>query len=344
MKTQIEAALLQAWFPGIDSRRAWWYCGLLPLLWCLSWLFRGVAACRRYYLQSRQPLLPLPLVIVGNITVGGAGKTPLLAALAKRLVQQGQRVGIISRGYGGSYDGAPRLVDVGDEAALVGDEPLLLARSTGCPVVVAHDRFAAVQYHLQLHALDIILSDDGLQHYALPRTVEIAVLDGNRSVGNGLCLPAGPLREPVTRLQEVDFVVINGKPGLGLRADEYVTALLPTGWLPLAGGELLPLDALPAGSRVHAVAGIGNPQRFFDTLRSLGLQVIEHALADHHAFVATDLQFGDALPVVMTEKDAVKCAAFASQRCYALRVEMPLSPDWVHALMARVEARFRRVE
>lgn len=336
MKTLTDT-LQRAWYGG-----ALWYWPLLCLLWPLSLLFIVLAAVRRWHLQRLQGRLPVPVIVVGNISVGGTGKTPLLCALSTMLVQRGLRVGIVSRGYGGSYSGEPRLVLADDSAAVVGDEPLLLALRTACPVMVGRDRFATVQQLVAGHAVDIVLSDDGLQHYALPRTLEIAVLDGSRGVGNGFCLPAGPLREPVSRLAEVDAVVVNGDSGRLFRADQLVVRLLPQDWLDVRTGKILPLLHLPPGSRVHAVAGIGNPQRFFCTLRELGFDVTEHPLPDHHAFSVADLQFADQLPVVMTEKDAVKCADFAPENCYALRVHMLLPDQWVDGLLALANEKFRR--
>lgn len=333
----LSKAIERAWYHG-----TFWYGLLLIILWPLSCLFCGITVLRRYRLQATHTQLPVPVIIVGNINVGGTGKTPFLCALANALSIQGKRVGIISRGYGGAYDGKPRLLQATDQASLVGDEPLLIARTTRCPVVIAHDRYAAAQYLIQQASIDIILSDDGLQHYALPRTVEIVVLDGGRGVGNGLCLPAGPLREPVSRLEEVDFVVVNGSSSQLFHDDQLLVQLIPEQWTSVSAGDVLPLDTLKTGTQVHAVAGIGNPQRFFSTLRMLGLTVIEHEYPDHYAFTANDLQFADQLPVVMTEKDAVKCAEFAGVQCYALRVKMTLPEDWLSRLLARMDKNFRR--
>lgn len=330
-------ALQRAWYRG-----ALWFWPFLPVLWPLSLLFCALARYRRSRLQGKSQPLPVPVVVVGNISVGGTGKTPLLCALAQALRQRGRHVGIISRGYGGSHRGAPRRVTAADAAAVVGDEPLLLARTTACPVVIGADRLAAAQRLIAEEKPAVILSDDGLQHYALPRTIEIAVLDGSRGLGNRLCLPAGPLREPPSRLREVDFVVINGNRQQGFRADELSVMLEPQGWLPVGATDLLPLSFLPAGCTVHAVAGIGNPARFFATLRDLGLQIIEHPLPDHHGFRAADLVFNDGLPVVMTEKDAVKCAGIAPGNAYALRVAMPLPDSWVDTLLQRMDEQWRR--
>ncbi len=329
------------WYPlGGKYRCAIWFWPLLIILWPLSQIFSWLAAQRRHHLQRVQAVLPVAVVVVGNISVGGTGKTPLLCELAEALSQRGKRIGIISRGYGGSYDGRPRLVQSNDAAALVGDEPLLVARLTQCPVVIAHDRLAAARFLIEHAALDIILSDDGLQHYALPRTVEIAVLDGARGIGNGFCLPAGPLREPASRLHDVDFVVVNGATSQIFNNAQLVTQLMPEYWINIGNGDVLALEQLPESPRVHAVAGIGNPQRFFQTLRNLGLDIIEHVFPDHHMFTSMDIRFDDNFPVVMTEKDAVKCARFAQHHYYALHVKMPLPAQWVSQLVTRIERNF----
>ncbi len=321
-------------------QRTLWLLPSLIILWPLSQLFSLLAAQRRQHLQRVQAVLPVAVVVVGNISIGGTGKTPLLCELAEALSQRGKRVGIISRGYGGSYDGHPRLVGQSDDVSQVGDEPFLIAQLTRCPVVVAHDRLAAARFLIEHATLDIILSDDGLQHYALPRTVEIAVLDGARGIGNGFCLPAGPLREPASRLHEVDFVVVNGATSQTFNNAQLVTELIPEYWVNIGNGDVLALEKLPESPRVHAVAGIGNPHRFFQTLRNFGLDIIEHAFPDHHVFSAVDIRFGDNLPIVMTEKDAVKCARFALDHCYALHVKMPLPAQWISQLVARIERNF----
>jgi tetraacyldisaccharide 4'-kinase len=339
MKTLIEAGVLRAWYRG-----AFWFYPLLLVLWPLSCLFQWIARWRRVRLEHRQIALPVPVVVVGNISVGGTGKTPLLCSIAAQLAQRGMRVGIITRGYGGSYDGQPRRVQSGDDPAVVGDEPLLLTRLTGCPVVIARDRFRAACCLAEQENIDVILSDDGLQHYALPRTVEVVVLDGQRGLGNGFCLPAGPLREPPSRLQEVDFVVVNGVTSHLYRDDQWQTKLVPQCWVSVVDGDVFPLENLSRGTTVHAVAGIGNPARFFATLSDMGIDIIEHAFPDHHNFVPEDLHFSDAIPVVMTEKDAVKCSAFAKKNMYALRVQMALSEQWIEQLQTRITNNFRRVK
>ncbi|MBS4096309.1 MAG: tetraacyldisaccharide 4'-kinase [Sulfuricella sp.] len=292
-----------------------WQIALLPL----AGLFGALSALRRALYRIgilRVRHLPVPVVVIGNIAVGGAGKTPLVLWLANFLKEQGYFPGIISRGYGGAAQTA-QAVTLDADPTLVGDEPLLLARRSGCPVWIGQDRPAAGQALLQAHPeCNVLLSDDGLQHYALGRAVEIAVIDGTRGCGNGLLLPAGPLRESRARLASVDAVVVNG-PGeqAGLRmslAGERFANLRD----PRQNADL----TLFAGKKLHAVAGIGNPQRFFATLRNLGVEFTEHPFPDHHPYQPDDLAFAATEMVVMTEKDAVKCAAFATPNWWMLAV------------------------
>lgn len=330
--------------------RAWYRPARWPILLApLGTLFAALAAWRRGRLQRRYQgrRFAAPVVVVGNIGLGGTGKTPLLLALAARLRERGRRPGIVSRGYGGRPGPDPVLVTPAHGAAVVGDEPLLLAQASGCPVVVCPDRRAAVAWLLAHCDCDLVLSDDGMQHYRLHRDFEIAVIDGVRGLGNGRCLPAGPLREPPGRLAEVDAVVINGgsfrfsgvaqPPGVAtLRM-----ALRPLGLRQLATGRWLAAPALPADwgaeRRVHAVAAIGNPQRFADSLHALGLIVELRALPDHHPLGAAELTFADALPVVITAKDAVKCAGIADPRVWVLEVAAEMAEsDWSE-LLARIE-------
>jgi len=309
------------------SRRGLW---LLPL----SWLFGLVTALRRrLYRAGILPAYrsPRPVVVVGNLTVGGTGKTPLVVWLAQQLTARGWRVGVVSRGYGRA-SGAARCVARDDDPAQVGDEPLLIARRTGARVAVGSARPAAVR--LLEADCDLVLSDDGLQHYALARDFELAVVDGARGLGNGRLLPAGPLREPAARLGQVDAVVINGdgyrcEGGLRMRVE-------PLRFVNVASGEQRPLSGF-AGRRVHAVAALGNPQRFFASLRALGIEPDEHALPDHAAPSQGQLSFGDDLPVLMTEKDAVKCGTTAGARYWYLEVGVAFEDDDAARLVSRVE-------
>lgn len=293
-----------------------WYERDTPPWWLLpaASLFGTLASARRRLLQPRS--VGVPVIVVGNITVGGAGKTPVVGHLVALLQEMGRRPGIVARGYGGRARRWPQPVTAESDPRLVGDEPVLHARRSGCPVAVGPDRVAAARLLADSGEVDVIVSDDGLQHYRLARICEIAVVDGRRGLGNGALLPAGPLREPASRLCECDLVLVNGGdwqpqvPALrfSLRCEQA---------RPLAGGEPVPLAAM-AGRRVHAVAGIGDPQRFFDSLRAADLDPVPHPFPDHHAFRPEDLRFDDGLPVLMTEKDAVKCAAFARAGWYAV--------------------------
>ena len=306
---------------------------LLPLL-PFSWLFRGVLGVRRvlyrYGFLSIQSLA-VPLIVVGNLTAGGSGKTPLVLWLVQRLQEKGWRPGIISRGYGGSSEGVC-LVTPDASPARVGDEPLLLARRSGVPVCIGKDRAAAGQALLAAHPeCDIIVSDDGLQHLRLGRDVEIAVFDG-RGAGNAQLLPAGPLRDPLARLAEVSAVVWN-RSAAGESASLPVTLACPQFSMRLAGERFRSLN-LPyrycsaselSGQRLHALAGIGHPERFFAQLRALGLVFEPHPFPDHYVYRASDLAFGTGSVLLMTEKDAVKCAGLARCETWVLPVEAELS-------------------
>jgi tetraacyldisaccharide 4'-kinase len=314
---------------------------LSAALYPVSLVFRAFAALRRAAYRKgllRVTRLRAPVVIVGNITVGGTGKTPLVLWLAGFLREKGLHPGIVSRGYGVPA-AEPRAVAAAASAAQTGDEPLLLAQRSRSPVWIGANRVAAAQALLAAHpACDVIVSDDGLQHYALARDVEIAVVDGARGLGNGLLLPAGPLREPPSRLRTVDAVVVHGTPA----------AQAPAGLaLSLEGAEfhnlLNPEHVVGPGHfqrrRVHAVAGIGNPARFFSHLEALGLGFQAHAFADHHRYSAADLAFADCDAVVMTEKDAVKCAPFAHETHWALRVDARPDPELGELILRKLKAR-----
>ncbi len=314
-----------------------WYSARAPLwLLPLSWLFFVLVKLRRLAYKTgllRSYRLPAPVIVVGNISVGGTGKTPLVAWLVKALQQAGYRPGIISRGYGGQAQQWPQQVHPDSDPLQVGDEPVLLAQRCGCPIVAAPDRVLAARELLEKFNCNILISDDGLQHYRLQRDIEIVVVDGARRFGNGHCLPAGPLREPVSRLQQVDFVVANGAAMSGEVAMQLVPGALVA---LLAGNKTVSLCELH-GQQVHAVAGIGNPARFFELLKQHGLSVIEHPFPDHHHFVVDDLCFADELPVLMTEKDAVKCRRYADARMWYLPVEAQLDDSFAHAFMQQIK-------
>jgi tetraacyldisaccharide 4'-kinase len=332
----ISTLLEQAWY-----RRFSWALLLLPL----SWLFRAVVAVRRYYQQKIKPnpSLNVPVIVVGNISVGGTGKTPLLLALVSHLKEQGYRPGVISRGYGGSASEYPMLVSSESIAAEVGDEPLLLA--SVCPVVVDPDRYRAAKSLLEQTDCDLILSDDGLQHYRLPRDIEIAVVDGERGFGNGQCLPAGPLREPVSRLQCMNFMLTNGRGSNVSLEGSSLFSVEPTQLRHLVTGKQCSpspssLDQLSgignSHNKVHAVAGIGNPQRFSTTLEQLGFDVQLHAYPDHHDFRGDELQFDDNLPVIITAKDAVKCTDITNDSVWILDVTAKPDTDFLDKLTQAV--------
>lgn len=305
--------------PGLLERR--WYADAPPpaLLRPLAALFGRIAANRRRRLQAGAPRLPVPVIVVGNISLGGTGKTPFTIWLVQRLCEWGFRPGVISRGYGARAPRYPYRVQPDSTPGQAGDEPLLIALRTGVPVVIDPDRVAAARALVESGEVDVLVADDGLQHYRLARDLEVCVVDGQRGFGNGALLPAGPLREPQTRLQDIPLVVINGG-GLRLahpgRIDMNLHAELA---VPVLAGEALALSAL-RGRTVHALAGIGNPARFFGMLEQMGMRVIAHAFADHQVFRAEDIAFADELPVLMTEKDAVKCRAIASAQHYAVPV------------------------
>lgn len=309
--------------------------GLRFFLIPFSLVYQAAMALRRVYLRAFiQQRIEIPIIVVGNITVGGVGKTPLVIALATAMIARGIRVGIVSRGYGGSRRDGPYHVTNVSQASEVGDEPLLMAQRTQCPVVIARKRIEAVDYLIKHHACQIIISDDGLQHEAMGRAIEIAVIDGMRGFGNGWCLPAGPLREPVTRLKSCDWVVVNE----GSREGAYPMTLQPKDFISLLNGSRL--RCIDIQTPVAAVAGIGNPERFFKMLEAMGLTIERHAFPDHHVFTASDFTFKQPL-VLMTEKDAVKCRAFAQSQWYYVPVDAQLNADfwqvfWSHNQLKKV--------
>ncbi|GAB4172413.1 MAG: tetraacyldisaccharide 4'-kinase [Rhodocyclaceae bacterium] len=326
-------------------RRAWFSRG--PLACSLAPLAAGfgalVALRRALYVRGilRCARLPVPVIVVGNLAVGGTGKTPLAILLARELARRGMHPGVVSRGYG-RVGGAVREVGPRDDAARSGDEPLLIARRTGMPVWIGADRVAAGRALIARHPeCDVVISDDGLQHYRLARDVEIALVD-ERAAGNGWLLPAGPLREPASRLASVDAVVIHGEGG---------RAPVPAGparfSMSLEGSRFFRLDAPGEsctaqdlrGLRLHAVAGIGAPRRFFDHLARLGLSFAAHPFPDHHRYSAQDLRFAHCDAILMTEKDAVKCAGLTPGQCWVLPVDAVVRPDLADFVVERIDGR-----
>jgi tetraacyldisaccharide 4'-kinase len=310
----------------------------LVLLTPFSLLFRMLVALRRFAYRRgllRSYKLPVPVIIVGNITVGGSGKTPLVAWLADYLREKGYRPGIVARGYGGNASSWPQQVRRDSDPAIVGDEAVLLAAMTGCPMAVAPDRFAAATALVKYHDCDVVIADDGLQHYALQRDIEIIVIDGVRRFGAGFMLPAGPLREPVSRLREADLVVVNGLGG----GREYPMKLKSHTLRNLLDDSRTCQPDEFRQRRVHAVAGIGNPERFFQALRQVLGNVETHAFPDHHHFTRQDIAFDDAAPVLMTAKDAVKCRRFATGNEWYMPVTAELTGEFCTCLDALLDER-----
>ncbi|MDG1112890.1 MAG: tetraacyldisaccharide 4'-kinase [Pseudomonadales bacterium] len=275
-----------------------------------SWVFQQLAGRKRRRSETHQARYqsPIPIIVVGNITAGGTGKTPVVIALAKWLTQEGYKPGVISRGFGGASKHLIR-VSAASDPALVGDEPLMIEASTGVPTICCRDRVQAAIHLSETTDCNVIISDDGLQHYPLPRNFEIVVIDGLRGFGNGRLLPAGPLREKPSRLQEVDCILVNGPDQFEVApASALSIAVEIDHLLDAKTAQTVSLDVIKRKS-VHGVAGIGHPQRFFQTLSGLGCSVIEHPWPDHAPFGEEDLNFHDDLPVVMTEKDYSRCRA-----------------------------------
>jgi tetraacyldisaccharide 4'-kinase len=283
-----------------------------------------------------------PVIVVGNISVGGTGKTPLVIWLVEQLRAMGCAVGVVLRGYAARAAETEAVwpVHADSDPREVGDEAVLIAQRTGALVAVGRDRVSAAR-HLMRAGAEVIVADDGLQHLRLARDYEIAVVDAARGVGNGYLLPAGPLREPISRLAAVDAVVVNGESARALPATAaaiFTMRLVGDRLCPLSGqGEQVSLASL-AGQRVHALAGIGNPQRFFLQLTAAGLEVIAHPFPDHHAYRPEELEFGDGLPLLMTEKDAVKCRRFAAPDRWYLPVAASFAPEQASILLERLQA------
>ena len=313
------------------------------LLLPLSWLY-GRAVALRSALYRRGTLVskpaPAPVVVVGNVTAGGTGKTPVVVWLVEALRARGLSPGIVSRGYGGSKPGTSMRVDYDSDASIAGDEPVLLARRAGCPVAIDSNRPRAARMLVDDGA-DVIVTDDGLQHLRLKRDVEICVIDGARGLGNGRLLPSGPLREPIGRLDTVDAILINGP---GYERDGAVRfKLVATEACAVNGAERRKLTEF-ANTTVHAVAAIGNPQRFFDMLRDFGIQVIQHPFKDHAALSRRDLDFRDDFPVLMTEKDAVKLPVTVPDGLWYVPVDVQMAETVETSLLDDIVSRINRCE
>jgi len=328
MRSETELKLNQVWYGG--ETVTWWLRALVPI-------YKAANRLDKWWKLRQRPddLDSVFIIVVGNITVGGSGKTPLVIRLCHLLRQAGFNPGVISRGYGRKERGL-RLVSPASDPGVVGDEPLLIARRAGVPVIVSPDRCEAARKLIK-QQINVIISDDGLQHYRLPRNLDICVIDGTRGFGNGRLIPAGPLREPTERLAEFDDIIVNGETGV-------VPDELPTTQMALVAGLLRSMDsgqswrlAQFAGCKANAVAGIGNPGRFFDLLRHARIKVIEHVFPDHHVFSATDFANMDAsLPILMTEKDAVKCKSLDLKNAWCLSVDAVLPSEWERDVVKRV--------
>ena len=316
-----------------------WY-GNHFLAWILlpaSWLYALFMLLRRAAYAAgiiAVQKVSVPVIVVGNLTVGGTGKTPLIIWLAEFLKNRDYQPGIVSRGYGGTAKQWPQQVRPDTDPKIVGDEPVIISRRTNCPVAIAPNRYIAARELIKHTGCDIILCDDGLQHLELDRDLEIVVIDAERQFGNNRCLPSGPLREPVSRLKSVDMIVSNGREGKNQYLMEYVP--LPLKSLNPALREQRMLDTF-SGMTVHAVAGIGNPDNFFSILRNSGINIIKHVFPDHYYYQLGELTFADDLPVVMTEKDAVKCETFDIPDAWYLPVQVKMSNIFEHRLSMLIQ-------
>jgi len=338
MRQRIHDWLQRVWYGDGAGYRL-----LLPL----SGLYWIVITIRRMLYRSgvlRRQKLAVPVIVVGNITAGGTGKTPTTIWLARCLKERGFNPGIVSRGYGGSQSKAPLRVDAASDPAIVGDEPVLLAKRSGCAVAVDRDRVSAARMLIEDGA-DLVIADDGLQHLGLARDYEICVVDGQRWFGNRRVLPAGPLREPTARASDVDQVLVNGQThhtaATVSEQNAIVFELVASEAVRLNGSLTRPIAGF-TGQTVHAVAAIGNPGRFFDLLRRYGLDVIEHAFPDHARLTRRDLEFADDNNVFVTEKDAVKLGSNLSDRYWYIPVELEmdaaLAGPWLEQIVSRMKS------
>ena len=320
--------LIDAWY-----KKSFWLYILVPLTFLFSSL---VKARRNSYINNPKKVWnsPKPIVVVGNISMGGTGKTPLVKFIASELVKRGFKPGLVSRGYGGKYSGT---LEVSPETTYkqTGDEAQILAK-LNIPFFIDKNRSRAARKLQEKHNVDVVISDDGLQHYAMDRDIEIAVIDGARRLGNGLAFPAGPLREPKSRLSEVDFIVNNGGPTEG---DEILMTLSPAKFIHLNSGKEYSVDKWPMHNQVHAIAGVGNPNRFFDLLLRLGFEFDKNPFPDHHKYNKRDLYYLDHLPILMTEKDAAKCKHFKNSKIWYLSIESKIESQFIDKLEEKLNDR-----
>ena len=320
--------LIDAWY-----KKSWWLYFLTPL----TFLFSTIVKIRKNsYLKNKKKIWrsPVPIIVVGNISMGGTGKTPLVKYIAAELSKRDFKPGLISRGYGGKYSGT---LEVNAETTYkkTGDEAQILGKLK-MPFVLDKNRSRGARKLQEKHDVDVIISDDGLQHYAMGRDIEIAVIDGARRLGNGLAFPAGPLREPKSRLKEVDFIVNNGGPTEG---DEILMTLSPAKFVHLNSGKEYSVDKWPMHNQVHAIAGLGNPNRFFDLLLRLGFEFDKNPFPDHHKYNKRDLYYLDHLPILMTEKDAAKCKHFNNSKIWYLSIESKIESQFIDRLEEKLNDR-----
>jgi len=327
---------MQDWLQKQWSVYTFWHFLLLPI----SWLFGLIITLRKFLYKTnvlKSYRLSVPVVVVGNINVGGTGKTPLVIWLAEQLKRAGYTPGIISRGYGGTVANVAH-VDVNADPSLCGDEPVLIANRTNCPVFVSANRIQAGHALLkQFPMCNVIISDDGLQHYRMQRDVEIVVYDATKAFGNGALLPAGPLREAKSRLKTVDIVVCNGGNQHNVIVkNAFAMQLVADGFYNLAQPQLKASAADFFGKKIFAMAGIGNPQRFFNQLEQLGLQFESLAFVDHYYYQPQDFAEIDADIILMTEKDAVKCKHFARDYFWVLPVHATFKDNLMPAILSKL--------
>lgn len=341
--SKLQRFLEHIWY---ERGKAKWLLLPLTLIYC------SVNAFQRWRLSRHQIKQHLPIIVVGNISVGGTGKTPIVLYIAELLLKAGYKPGFITRGYGGQSPIWPLVVTSDSDPVEVGDEALLLASRTGLPVVAGPDRIQDINKLQAMSDCDVVISDDGLQHYRLHRDIEIVVVDGQRQMGNGWCIPAGPLREPVSRLSTVDFVLVNQSSQLdlneltsfskrfGLTDNCFVTTIIPAGLKSLEANQVEIKLSDFHGKTVHAVTGIGNPQKFYDVLEQSEIQLIKHSFPDHHGFSREELCFDDSHAVIMTEKDAVKCRQFKLENCWYLTINAQVvNKDFAQQLLAKLETK-----
>lgn len=318
-------------------QRSWYEKSRMTLfLIPITWIFCNIVMLRSLFYRFgilRSYKLTIPVIIVGNISIGGNGKTPTVIWLANFLKQSGYRPGIISRGYGGKARKWPQQVRPDSDPVIVGDEAIVISRRTNCPMAVGPERVDTGNALIAHSKCDIIISDDGLQHYKLKRDIEVAVIDGQRRHGNGYCLPAGPLRESIKRLDSVDFILTNGDACENEFSMNYIGDKLYS----INNDSIeIQLQELQFDT-VHAVAGIAHPERFFNTLKEYSFTVIEHSFPDHYYFTKNDLLFNDNYPILMTEKDAVKCRRFTIDNCWYLPIEIVMSEKFGLSVLNKLE-------